>query len=807
MSHIREGSSVNRSSENLLSAQSLLNDPSTRRTILEALSIATLLGGCIIGQSYKARDSLVQPVILSNLGRATFDEIRRASPRLKPNEVKLAVFLAFGCSAGLMVDKRTDVEALRKALSDEMLERRIFFPYIFGRDLHDKAASMYPEKWELSNQETVKLLSILPIGVYQDGYTTTGPLGCIISDAYRTMPPAPQAPAYYCSDPTCQVIHPISLMSASQKPAMAAIHHAGNAVDEYLRREYGASDNPYSKMLWVAKGQEQSPLHIRLPEATFDTIADALTLAELQAVVAVAIRVHSRKHGPNLLAKRMSTVIGNPEDYTSSVDRATLLQVALLVSDAVLMDAIDEVISQGLVTFPDGEVRRGRLARWTNPSYALELGLRGARLAGPPGHTADMLYQLLHHLYFESGVLEPADLQYYLSDMPVDSEPLEALNLAVHNLSTTQILRDLVVGNRRAAGEAVSHLGISSPPKDREELLQLLLWKLGAPSDIAFPGLARVMHHTNEAREALTVLPRDVDLLRGRLSNLYNAVEDTIQQSIAFVTWALSVDHYTTDSGFVYNPEQGTQWINYLDEKSPTSDPVLALKKNGRNTLQPLAAGFARLSKAFKSLSYLDHQRPEDQVPLLCRFGPRPFAFNSDVPFLNLSTSGQASIIAGLEAAGRLVQDANVLAVRNSSIHGNNLFPTDAEIALALERLDEWCRVLSEPGLYPRIFTFKETMRDSLGRTQRTYESGEETCVLFQPTWALAPKMPNGSDRLIIMPTALTPAAGPMRFSIAARYTEDPYWAGWPKRWRVEEQYKSATMPEEFQQPPQQSSQ
>jgi hypothetical protein len=70
----------------------------------------------------------------------------------------MALFLSFGCADGPFISLDTDIDLLRKGLSVEIARGRIFFPYIFGRELHDKAVELYPEKTSLTHRQAITLL-------------------------------------------------------------------------------------------------------------------------------------------------------------------------------------------------------------------------------------------------------------------------------------------------------------------------------------------------------------------------------------------------------------------------------------------------------------------------------------------------------------------------------------------------------------------------------------------------------------------------------------------------------------------------
>src|SRR5579862_9764491 len=172
-------------SNDLDSLRESINIPEKRIQLTEILCIGSLLSSCIIDSSYRLSDEWITPLAFTELGQRIVSELLKNHRRLKPNDAKMAVFLNFGCADGLLIDPATDLDRLRRQLSSELLGGRILFPYIFGRELHDAAARLYPARTTLDNKQTIKLLKELPIGVFQDGRTVVGPYGCTYSDAPR----------------------------------------------------------------------------------------------------------------------------------------------------------------------------------------------------------------------------------------------------------------------------------------------------------------------------------------------------------------------------------------------------------------------------------------------------------------------------------------------------------------------------------------------------------------------------------------------------------------------------------------------
>ncbi|MEV0667192.1 hypothetical protein ACIBI3_38860 [Actinomadura luteofluorescens] len=714
-------------------------------------------------------------------------ELTAKHRRLKPNDITMSVFLHYGCSEGMLVDTSTDVHALRAQLSKGIKQDNIRFPYVFGRDLHDAAATLFPEKTQLDNNQTIELLKRLPDGVFQVGRTVVGPYGCTISDVSRLLPPMLRVPGYLCSDETCQEVHSIEL-----KTAHSSINKTNTIVAEYIRSHYSNTEDEHVNVISEAALVEYFPQDDAVSTNFMDVLSDGFSETELRFIVDRILRTAFKVAGRrNDITRRLEAAIANPTDFVASIDRARLLQIALLFSDRAITRAIDESIDQGDVVITDFEVRVSRVRRW-DPEYderRVEIGQLGVRYTGPTtASIARQTQKVLHEIYYKSGQLEPADLAYIL-DAPRDTNEGELLGRRLVGYSPRELVSKLIVPSRSAAMIAAERLcvvGYEDMP--REELLERLCWKIGTPTFGVFSDLRKLEEHAAKFHE-VNDGTSSVDALRAVAINLCTALEDTLSRSLIYSTWAFSVDHYLTAEGFIYDPLLSASVLEFIETNCAAESPEIVLKLDGRITLAALGAGFARLAKSLKSLDPEEWKRPEQQIPPVCKVTDRPFAFPSRVPFFNLTTTARAEVISALQHVSRLMQHKDVIDFRNATAHGNRDFPERDKTRTVLHQIAQLSAHFRDTGLYPHLFEFKTSTRDAIGREVLIYEDGNQQIELHRPGWAIAPRLPSFGSRIICIPVAETATSGPLRFGLKSKPGKDPYWDGWPKRWRIQSNY------------------
>jgi hypothetical protein len=630
-------------------SQEIYEDPERRSRLIELLAIASLLTNCIIERNYRLSDGWVQPLQFTELGQQTIDECMKRHRRLKPNDAKMAVFLAFECADGFFVDLSTDIEALRQQISNEVLHGRVMYPYIFGRELHDRAAELYPAATELDNHQTIELLSDLPIGVFQNAHTVVGPYGCTFSDVPRQAGSSLSVPGYRCPNEACDSIHRLRLKSAE-----SSIFRARGLVSRFIERNYSHAADETVPLINKSYTMEYVP-HSSFPMSNLiDVLSDGLAEEELRSVINYLLRTTFKRQGRRMdIAKRLGAAIINPSDFVANLTRPNLMQIALLHSDSDIIKAIDDSISQHELNLEDFEIRVSRVRRWDRDQAfpKAEIGVFGARFTSYPSSrfvTYRML-RLLHQVYYQSDIFDAGDLAYAI-EAPNDLNDGELLDRAVRDYQIRDLFLKLILPHRKVAALAAHELNLFDHENlSRDELLERLRWKIGEPGATGFKDLDRIDQYLPNVEAANNEM-KEEDIIRASATILFTTVESTLNQALIFCTWAFSSDHYLSTDGFVYDPLTDPAIVKFIETNAPTEIPELELKHNARNTLVPLGAGFARLAKALRNLSEDDCVRPSDDIPMQCIASSRPFAFPFTRTFLNLATSARSDVLTALQA-------------------------------------------------------------------------------------------------------------------------------------------------------------
>jgi hypothetical protein len=634
---------------------------------------------------------------------------------------------------------------------------------------------MFPDVSELDNGQSVRLMRALPVGVSQSGPYVTGPYGCLTSNAFRQLSPSLRFPGYQCADATCHKVHPIRLTTASS----AHVNRVIVRVSRFLRENY-PGDNPTVRPVSIAMLENSGPFEMG-GGAPIDAIADSFTMEELAQVVDSCLRARfKRDRGQSEFSRSVGCVVANPSEFAHGLARSELLQILLLHTDREISDAVDDVLRSGRLVILDYEVRTERIKRHSYP-WTAEVGRLGVRVRGSDhSRVADRMLDLLRRLYLDDGPATREDLQF-LAEVTNAESDRALLHRVVHSLDPHSIIDQLVLATRATALSAADYLWIDPGSPSKEELRERLLWRLGMPGSIAFNELDNVELFAGSIRRSVES-GADESSLRGHIANLFAALEETFHRGLSFAIWALTCDHLTSSDGFRYDPSVGSSQFAFLDEHSPTRSPEYALRDDGKNTLAPLAAGFARLASALKDLSTEGRLRPIDHFPYSATVLGRPFAFAHTVPFLDLEPNSQASLLRSLSVIASNGQSQSVLDLRNTTLHGNNEFPNRESIFDAIDKIAVVSRELRTIGLFPTVYELQRKSMDNFGREVLHYSSVDLRIELSYPTWVVSRRMPVERSRLIIVRGATLSGIGPLRFELKPNPRPDDYWDGWPHR-------------------------
>lgn len=199
-----------------------------RRLIL----LSDLLINSIISDDYTPSEELAAAIQLTDLGNRATRKVyidsqshsskskSRASQTARSTnphtrEARLMCLLELGNGEPLVDLEAIDVDAVADAISEEVKERKIMHPHVYGGGLYSRASELFEDLLgELDYKQTMRLLEGQPQGVFQVGEWLSGPLGISRAGSNRWVPPITKIPLQHCHDVTCQEVHSTRLRTS-----------------------------------------------------------------------------------------------------------------------------------------------------------------------------------------------------------------------------------------------------------------------------------------------------------------------------------------------------------------------------------------------------------------------------------------------------------------------------------------------------------------------------------------------------------------------------------------------------------------
>jgi hypothetical protein len=713
---------VGRTVEELRSAYP---EESWQSRFVDLCDLMDLLGDCIIPEDFVVPDELNAAIKLSEAGNAVLDRLTRKE-KVNAKDARLMCALALG-HRELFVDiDATEIERLAKSIHTEILAGRIRFPYTWGRDLYDAYADLHEdEKDVLTNEDTIKLLSTLPVGVVQYGTFTVGPYGLQRSLSHRSVPGRRRVPAYHCAAPTCHAIHPVALQTGLN----ASINRDREKLETYLQSLDGEPAEWWSFAEQLS-GYTDSYYGDRKSGVLIPLIGDTLSDRELRALV-VELLDTTRGELRSALSKFVR--IESADKAVSGLGRAELLQICLVSTEDSLGISLDKLVRSRKVEVPRGDVRRPVINRNTRSgAFRLhaELGHYGVRfISDDPGLAILRERRLLGKLYLREPESDVQELEWQLRG--IDIEDLdERLEHFFQSRAPQEALERLVLARRTNMITACHEVGIDADFEFTDlELVEAILWKLGFPI------------HTGEdphqsfwsKHERLWALTQSSAIGNSErfleaASPYFAQLEGLLLDSLAFTSWALLSDHTKSSSPFAYDDKDdrlaGLSLLQSALSAEPTDNAHVPDYVSERVELRNLIEGFRTLAKHLDSCrdEAQLYERPSIEYPSYDgKTELKRFLLRSTVPFLDLSRPSQDRIVEGLRQISISLAAADVSTVRNDYAHYRRTAPDISRVERALEAIRQSVTRMENLGFCRLLFMPAAVSTDRWGQSRHEF--------------------------------------------------------------------------------------
>jgi len=655
----------------------------------------------IFEADYKPNDEFASAIALTPIGNEMAAEIQTTFKDISIAEINQALFLKFYHQSLLIDVKNTNQLVIRNILNNEILNKNIRHPWIYELILYDRFFEMFENETEkLSNEQTMRLLEGTPQGVFQIRDLVIGPFGVLTSSCFRLLPPVLNCPLWNCSDLSCDALHPTYLSSGN-----LLVLRVRDFIGKQLEEAEGIESE------WYGFFQEfagEPDFHDDMHLANFPwVLINGFSEKEVRNILSRLIEYHSEKIRELFPSdKRFKSVFfGSGDNISMNLNKPQAIQIILLMPDEVIIECIESLIDDEIIKIPSTEIRTSPFSSNVgegalNPMCNISrLGLQSYP------HDTNLailrLKRLIKSLYTEKNELR--DLEYKLRFVN-GKKIYYKLENYLYTENPKKIVRDLVIpssNNLEKTFKLMRYGRFCAPSTEEEEnhLIDKILWKLGfdiylyPPQHTLFWG--RLKKFSEISRNYPTDNESNREIIRSAGVNFYVSLEEILNLSLSFMTWALLSDHYGITK-FKFNFSEAQNFVaSCLNGKSIGSNAHLTFDRSGKNTLYPLIQGFTLLAELCEEIikDAESRLRPEHELPHFHgKTDIQSFPFIHKELILDLCEYDQNQIIEFLRKITLELERVYISKIRNQIDHKRDDFPNKEDIECAIGSVDSIIR-------------------------------------------------------------------------------------------------------------------
>jgi hypothetical protein len=752
--------------------------------------IWTFWKGSVLPEDYAADVKWVSLVSLTREG----EELRSAFEGqlgCEPADLIMALFLALNHHAFFIDWSATDVEGIVGLFRHEILSSKLKLPHRFGRLLYDRFNDLnFIERTDhLLPKDTRLLLDGTPIGVYQVGPLVSGPLGLILSETTRYIPPGSRLPLWHCSDSGCRHLHSVKLIA----PRIAVIE-ALDAIERKMRDSLGPASEwfePIARLHRKGRWADGRP-YIDLPIL----VADGLIGKDRTTLTAFGLRSNKGDVLRSILRQTVGKggAEGDPNAVAERLTPEQQLQLMMVLPDETVVSLIDEVVTGGAVRIPIGEIRSGRQSPpHETKDSACELSGLGVRSV--LGNQVINLVSTISRTYNEEGDVN--ELQWRLgTDLTSGTE--QALVDYIRIRGPRVGVDNLILASGAIAKRVGADVCASIDALRRDALASdHLLWKLGFdPIRFEEPIVTFSQRISSFRDTVLKADPIDTEDKRGDIRsvgvNLFVSVEQFLSLLLSFNVWLLSSDHFL-GTQFAYDEKIGLAVVGeVLGASLGDADAKATWASSGANTLGVLLRYLDEALRWMESLPRTDRtslQRPQADLPHYTSDKRRPFPHNHLQLWADADPSQLREFIAGFSSIVRLLNQAQLAAVRNGIDHYRepDAFPTADTMLGCAARLDEAVQRADTLRYFPKLWWLTHQESDQHGNGKLTLiDYSSRQLVSYTPSLTSGGLTLDFRTPYLVAPGNLLGRPNSQIFMTVKHRSEfADYWKGYPRRRRL----------------------
>jgi hypothetical protein len=729
------------------------SDIDFREKFMELYSLSHFFNKGLYSPDYKPPKKLKKIIVLNEEGNKWISKIEDHLD-VSIEEIHFALFKYF-YHHDLLIDlKKTKTSPILELLNSDILGGNVKFPWVYERTLYDKFFDIFNENYyELSHENTLKLLENTYKGVFQIRNFLIGPFGVLSSTCNRFLPATREAKLWHCTEPSCQELHTSKLLDGK------------NNINEILKFVYSKSKDELGlRSQWASFFLRISGLNFYSERNTQSfpwLLINGFSEVELKKLLEKLINENSRMiwdHFPN--NRRFRGIFQNsPENIIKNIDRAQCFQLLLLFTDEIIIETAEQLIEKNVIKIPSTEIRKSIFGykpySWVDMTW--ECSRLGFRPVSNENTSGIVLKRLIKSLYED----DLDELKWILRHQ-TGRNVFEKLERYINTETPKKVIEKFVFTSSYKLDKTFNILkygkfDIPLSESGEKMLIDKLLWKLGFKVDI-YPSYQltfwkRLDKFLKVSKIRENYSEKDKELIRSEAVNFFVSLEEILDYSLSFITWALLSDHYRS-TNFKCNFDDARKFMaNQLNQA--VSEDEVEYDPAGRNTLYPLIRGFRILSDICQNI-FEENGKFKRKKSYLPRYHNKTdlfkFPFLHLILWLDLEEQDQKFILDLLNNISHVLEKSKIADIRNRIEHKRLKFPTPDEIINGINAISEIVNKMEDSGILPSIYFFSGSQTDIYGRDYFRFKNyaGKEIEINLNSEFALC-NLPN-HDPLIIVP-------------------------------------------------------
>jgi hypothetical protein len=739
---------------------------------------------------FKAPSGWSDAITPTKAGTRVLHSLQEEFSDYTPDDISLGLLRTLYHEDLLVDPAECNIERIRSLIEESLFSGQARWPYIHDRTLYDRFNDWPPREQSehLEPDEYERLLSDTPQGVYQIGGMLIGPLGVLASAEQRFMPPVTLLPLWHCEDTGCKSLHQVTPLLRRVDAIKVA-----ELMDAYLDQTAGRQSEWGTALKYIHRWELQTG-----PRAFYDLpslLADGVVGSERTSLVDRALRSHSGGFLRGIIGappRKRQRSQGPSQIVALGLNAAEQLQLLLILSNAELINLLDQCIWDGTIRIATNETRAAQLqpSKLSSVDQSAELSVFGARSTNP-----DPLLALVALIWDAYQSRENLDELGWKLTKRVGRPSREDLMDYVRLRGPATAVNELILSSMSVALGVAKKLQLNlEGGEENGQVLNRILWKLGFdPSRHGEEYLrfrARLDHFNQILLRIVTVrTENDREDIRSSGVNLFVSVEHVVEQLIAYNVWLLSSDHFL-ESDFVYDPREAVRKVSEAIGRVVEAGGVqFTWQAEGGNTLGTLHVYLNKTVSWMASLPELDRggiQRANADLPHFASRTDLIFPFWHTELWADADAEELRAYTAGFAGIAEQLSRSNFAAIRNGLDHKreDSAFPSSDAMLACAARLRESLE-LADVGRYlPKTFWLEQTTRDRFGLLEYNLKDYlERELILYGPSVVIGVQRLGFSEPFIVAPRNLLGQPGSelvFRLREPTPYAE--FWRGYPRR-------------------------